>query len=66
MPQNKPSAPPPPSGQAHSAALPDDGTEPPKQNLDQWLQQVPDDPSGLLRRKFMLEHLRNKKGAAAP
>ncbi|MFH1215171.1 MAG: VWA domain-containing protein [Pseudomonadota bacterium] len=26
--------------------------------LEQWLRQVPDDPSGLLRRKFMLEHQR--------
>jgi Ca-activated chloride channel family protein len=25
--------------------------------LDQWLRQIPDDPAGLLRRKFMLEHL---------
>jgi Ca-activated chloride channel family protein len=26
--------------------------------LEQWLRQVPDDPSGLLRRKFLLEHQR--------
>ncbi len=31
--------------------------------LEQWLRQIPDDPSGLLRRKFMLEHLlREKRG----
>jgi len=29
--------------------------------LDQWLRQVPDDPSGLLRRKFLLESKRNRK-----
>lgn len=29
--------------------------------MEQWLRQVPDDPSGLLRRKFMLEHLRRKQ-----
>lgn len=28
--------------------------------LEQWLRQVPDDPSGLLRRKFMLEHQRRQ------
>ncbi len=64
MPQNEPSAPPRQPGRAHSAALPDKDAEPPEQNLEQWLQQVPDDPSGLLRRKFMLEHLRNKKGVS--
>ena len=30
--------------------------------LQQWLRQVPDDPGGLLRRKFMLEHLQRRKG----
>lgn len=29
--------------------------------LQQWLRQVPDDPGGLLRRKFMLEHLQRQK-----
>jgi Ca-activated chloride channel family protein len=28
--------------------------------LEQWLRQVPDDPSGLLERKFMIEHLRRQ------
>ncbi|MDH4318764.1 MAG: VWA domain-containing protein [Desulfobulbaceae bacterium] len=28
--------------------------------VEQWLRQVPDDPSKLLRRKFMMEHMRNK------
>ncbi|MEJ1354265.1 MAG: VWA domain-containing protein [Candidatus Sedimenticola sp. (ex Thyasira tokunagai)] len=30
--------------------------------LEQWLRQVPDDPAGLLRRKFMLEHLQRQRG----
>jgi len=30
--------------------------------LDQWLRQIPDDPGGLLRRKFMLDHLRREQG----
>jgi len=34
--------------------------------MEQWLHQVPDDPSGLLRRKFMLEHLLRQKGRTSP
>lgn len=34
--------------------------------LQQWLHQVPDDPAGLLRRKFMLEHLLRQKGRQTP
>ena len=30
--------------------------------LERWLQQIPDDQGGLLRRKFMLEHLRRQQG----
>ena len=29
--------------------------------LEQWLRQIPDDPSGLLQRKFLLEHLQRKQ-----
>jgi Ca-activated chloride channel family protein len=29
---------------------------------DQWLRQIPDDPGGLLRRKFMIEHLMRQQG----
>jgi len=29
-----------------------------EQALEQWLRRIPDDPGGLLRRKFQLEHLR--------
>ncbi len=34
-----------------------------KQAMEQWLRQIPDDPSGLLRRKFNYEHrLRQQQG----
>jgi Ca-activated chloride channel family protein len=29
---------------------------------EQWLRQIPDDPGGLLRRKFMIEHLMRQQG----
>ncbi len=29
--------------------------------LEQWLRQIPDDPAGLLRRKFLIEHLRREQ-----
>ena len=32
------------------------------QAVEQWLQRVPDDPGGLLRRKFQLEHQRRQQG----
>lgn len=32
-----------------------------QQALNQWLQRVPDDPGGLLRRKFQLEHERRQR-----
>jgi Ca-activated chloride channel family protein len=33
-----------------------------QQAMQQWLQRVPDDPGGLLRRKFQLEYERRKRG----
>ena len=33
-----------------------------QQAVQQWLQRVPDDPGGLLRRKFQLEHQRRQGG----
>ena len=33
-----------------------------QQAVDQWLQRVPDDPGGLLRRKFQLENQRRQQG----
>jgi Ca-activated chloride channel family protein len=29
---------------------------------EQWLRQIPDDPSGLLRRKFLIEHMLRQQG----
>ncbi len=34
------------------------------QAMEQWLRQIPDDPGGLLRRKFLLEHLRREGRSA--
>jgi Ca-activated chloride channel family protein len=34
------------------------------QAVEQWLQRVPDDPGGLLRRKFQLEYQRRQNGTA--
>lgn len=35
-----------------------------RQAVDQWLERVPDDPSGLLRRKFQLEYERRQRAAS--
>lgn len=35
-----------------------------RQAVEQWLQRVPDDPGGLLRRKFQLEYERRQRGGA--
>ena len=45
-------------GKPAAAAEEDDATEEKRQALDHLLQRVPDDPGGLLRRKFLLEHQR--------
>lgn len=42
-----------PEQQAQAEINPDDLSDEEKQALEQWLKQVPDDPSGLLRRKFL-------------
>jgi Ca-activated chloride channel homolog len=39
----------------------DEATREQKQALQQWLQRVPDDPGGLLRRKFQLEYDRRQR-----
>lgn len=57
-----------PQGQASPAdARPGEAAEPPHseeaQSLDQWLRWIPDDPAGLLRRKFMIEHMLNQQEA---
>ena len=43
-----------------------DGAQDEKQQaVEQWLQRVPDDPGGLLRRKFLLEYQRRQQGPRA-
>jgi len=32
-------------------------------SLEQWLRRIPDDPGGLLRRKFLIEHLMRQRSA---
>ena len=39
----------------------DDATQEKRQALEHLLQRVPDDPGGLLRRKFLLEHQRRQQ-----
>lgn len=47
-----------------SAALDDIPKSLTEQQLatEQWLRQIPDDPGGLLRRKFLIEHLMKQQG----
>jgi Ca-activated chloride channel family protein len=49
---------------APADARTEDGSPPARaeqtQSLDQWLRWIPDDPAGLLRRKFMIEHMRHQ------
>jgi Ca-activated chloride channel family protein len=44
-------------------AIQDEATREKQQTLEHWLQRVPDDPGGLLRRKFQLEYQRRQQGA---
>lgn len=44
------------------ASREDEASREQKQALQQWLQRVPDDPGGLLRRKFQLEYDRRQRG----
>ena len=37
-----------------------------QQAIEQWLQRVPDDPGGLLRRKFQLEYQQRRHGGTVP
>lgn len=50
-----------PAGQAAAAAHAP--TSERQMALDQWLQRIPEDPGGLLRRKFLIEHLMNQQKA---
>lgn len=47
--------------QAQSAANPDDLSDEEQQALEQWLQQVPDDPAGLLRNKFKHQYQERRR-----
>ncbi|MGH8142105.1 MAG: hypothetical protein ACREU2_06255 [Steroidobacteraceae bacterium] len=45
----------------------DSASKPPSEqalSLEQWLRRIPDDPGGLLRRKFQIEHLMRQRDAA--
>ena len=46
------------ASEARSDAPDDELTSEEKMRVEQWLRRVPDDPGGLLRRKFLLEHRR--------
>jgi len=48
------------------AAGPDKSPNESQQAVQQWLQRVPDDPGGLLRRKFQLEYQRRQHGGSLP
>jgi Ca-activated chloride channel family protein len=49
------------NGKPAAAVEEDDATQEKRQALDHLLQRVPDDPGGLLRRKFLLEHQRRQQ-----
>jgi Ca-activated chloride channel family protein len=49
------------NGKPAVAVEEDDATQEKRQALDHLLQRVPDDPGGLLRRKFLLEHQRRQQ-----
>ncbi|MGB8378198.1 MAG: VWA domain-containing protein [Rhodanobacteraceae bacterium] len=48
-----------------TAAHEDEAAREKRQALDQWLERVPDDPGGLLRRKFLLEYQRRQQDGGA-
>jgi Ca-activated chloride channel homolog len=48
------------AGDAEKGRAQSEPAQPPTEQtlaLDQWLRQIPDDPGGLLRRKFLIEHM---------
>ncbi len=51
----------PPEGQLQQTQPQDPLTEEERQALEQWLRQVPDDPGGLLRRKFLYQYSQRKQ-----
>jgi Ca-activated chloride channel homolog len=55
----------PPRSKAPSAGQDEEGPPLSEQTLalEQWLRRIPDDPGGLLRRKFLIEHLEREQQA---
>jgi Ca-activated chloride channel family protein len=53
----------PEQGQAAKARVESDTQREQRQAVEQWLERVPDDPGGLLRRKFQLEYERRQRDA---
>lgn len=54
------------AGLAKPQQAPQAAVRPPSERQlaeEQWLRRIPDDPGGLLRRKFMIEHLIRQQGA---
>lgn len=53
------------AGEATSERVPDPAEMEKQQAVEQWLRRVPDDPGGLLRRKFALEYQRRRREGEA-
>ncbi|MEM9301399.1 MAG: tetratricopeptide repeat protein, partial [Pseudomonadota bacterium] len=51
-------------GEPQAEPIEEDLSEEERQALEQWLRRIPDDPGGLLRRKFLLEYQR--RGSPQP
>lgn len=53
-------------GEAGATGRRGEPTEPPEQRaaMDQWLRRIPDDPGGLLRRKFLYQYKSRQRGDA--
>jgi Ca-activated chloride channel homolog len=59
----------PPGGDADKGRAQAEPAAPPTEQtlaLDQWLRQIPDDPGGLLRRKFLIEHMIKQNAGGSP
>jgi Ca-activated chloride channel homolog len=58
------------AGDAEKGRAQSEPAQPPTEQtlaLDQWLRQIPDDPGGLLRRKFLIEHMiKQEAGGTLP
>jgi Ca-activated chloride channel family protein len=57
------------TGEARKGQAQSEPPQPPTEQtlaLDQWLRQIPDDPGGLLRRKFLIEHMIKQEAGGTP